>query len=135
MKTISLKDLPDIDGPYVTRLPPEPSGYMHIGHAKAALFNDYIAHHYKPGRKCNKLIVRFDDTNPSKEKQVFQDAILHDLHTLSILPDEISHSSDRFQEMYDYALDLIRAGKVLTTQPLVRATISGNRVNLRMDVI
>jgi glutamyl-tRNA synthetase len=111
MTTISLKDLPDADGPYVTRCPPEPSGYMHIGHAKAALLNGYIAHHYKPGRKGNKLIVRFDDTDPSKEKQEFQDAILHDLHTLNIYEDEITHSSDRFQDMYDYAIQLIKDGK------------------------
>jgi glutamyl-tRNA synthetase len=105
---ITLQKLPALGGPYITRFRPEPSGYMHIGHAKAAMLNDYIAHDHKPG---GKLIVRFGDTNSSKEEQEFQDAILDDLRTLNIFPDLVLHSSDRFQVMYDYALTLIRAGK------------------------
>jgi glutamyl-tRNA synthetase len=88
-------DLPHIDGPLVTRFPPEPSGYLHIGHAKAALLNDYFAHN-RPG---GTLICRFDDTNPSKESMEFQDAILEDLKMMAIIPDKISYSSDYFQEM------------------------------------
>jgi hypothetical protein len=105
---MSFKDLSALDGPQITRFPPAPSGYMHMGHAKAAMINDSIAHDHGPG---GKLIVRIDDTNPSKEKQVFQDAILDDLRTLKIFADKVSHSSDYFQVMYDYALDLIRSRK------------------------
>ncbi|KAI1172977.1 glutamyl-tRNA synthetase [Nemania sp. FL0916] len=100
-------DLPEITGPIVTRFPPEPSGYLHIGHAKAALLNDYFAH-LKPD---GKLICRFDDTNPSNERMEFQDAILHDLNLMNIVPDKITYSSDYFLPMYEYALQLIKDGK------------------------
>ncbi|TVY84574.1 putative cytoplasmic glutamate--tRNA ligase [Lachnellula suecica] len=99
-------DLPDIKGPMVTRFPPEPSGYLHIGHAKAALLNDYFAHKSK-----GTLICRFDDTNPSKESMEFQDAILEDLKMMAIIPEKTSYSSDYFQVMYEYALQLIKDGK------------------------
>lgn len=92
-------------GEVVTRFPPEPSGYLHIGHAKAALLNQYFAQAYK-----GKLIVRFDDTNPSKENVEFQDSILEDLELLGIRSDKITHSSDYFQEMYDYCVELIKNG-------------------------
>lgn len=91
----------------VTRFPPEPSGYLHIGHAKAALLNDYFAHEQHKGR----LICRFDDTNPSKEKQEFEDAIKYDLSLLGIYPDTTSFSSDYFQEMYEYCVKMITEGK------------------------
>lgn len=99
-------DLPNVDGPMVTRFPPEPSGYLHIGHAKAALLNDYFAH-----KGSGTLICRFDDTNPSKESMEFQDAILEDLKLMAIIPEKTSYSSDYFQEMYKFALQLINAGK------------------------
>ncbi|EEH39882.1 glutamyl-tRNA synthetase [Paracoccidioides lutzii Pb01] len=99
--------LQNVENGVVTRFPPEPSGYLHIGHAKAALLNDYFAHEQNKGT----LICRFDDTNPSKENQEFEDAIKHDLSLLGIYPDKTSFSSDYFQEMYEYCIQIIKAGK------------------------
>lgn len=91
----------------VTRFPPEPSGYLHIGHAKAALLNEYFAR-AKPG---GTLICRFDDTNPTNESMEFQDAIIEDLALMGIHPDKMTYSSDYFQQMYDLAIQLIKDGK------------------------
>jgi glutamyl-tRNA synthetase len=93
-------------GPLVTRFPPEPSGFLHIGHGKAIVLNEYFAHRLPGGR----LICRFDDTNPSKESMEFHNAILHDLKLLEVVPDKVSYSSDYFQDMYEYALQLIKDG-------------------------
>lgn len=79
---------------------------MHIGHAKAALLNDYFAHEKYNGT----LLLRFDDTNPSKEKMEFQDAIVKDLELMGISPDRISFTSDYFQEIYDYGIQIIKDG-------------------------
>jgi glutamyl-tRNA synthetase len=95
----------------ITRFPPEPFGYLHIGHAKAALLNDYFAHEYPNPSSRRTLICRFDDTNPSKESGEFQDSILHDLSLLGITPDRMSYSSDYFQEMYKACVKMIQDGK------------------------
>ncbi|RUS22636.1 tRNA synthetases class I, catalytic domain-containing protein [Endogone sp. FLAS-F59071] len=93
-------------GEVVTRFPPEPSGYLHIGHAKAALLNHHFAQTYG-----GKLIVRFDDTNPSKEKTEFEETIKEDLALIGVNPNEVTHTSDYFAQLYQYALQLIQAGK------------------------
>ena len=98
--------LQDTEKGVVTRFPPEPSGYLHIGHAKAALLNNYFAHEKYKGT----LILRFDDTNPSKEKEEFQESIKEDLTLLGIKADKTSHTSDFFQELYDHCLQLIKDG-------------------------
>ncbi|EQC32783.1 hypothetical protein SDRG_09754 [Saprolegnia diclina VS20] len=94
-----------IVGQVVTRFPPEPSGYLHIGHIKACLLNDYYARAYE-----GKLIVRFDDTNPSKEKDEFEQAILQDLARLNIKPDVVTYTSDSFPQITELARQLIREG-------------------------
>ncbi|GBL51446.1 glutamate-tRNA_ligase [Candidozyma auris] len=100
-------DLPNAKvGEVVIRFPPEPSGYLHIGHAKAAILNEYFAHAYK-----GKLIIRFDDTNPTKERVEFQDSIIEDLALLGIKGDKITYSSDYFDKMYELAVQLIKEGK------------------------
>ena len=93
------------DGKVVTRFPPEPSGYMHLGHVKAALINDYFAKRYN-----GKMLIRMDDTNPTKEKQDFEDAIVNDCKTLGIVPFKMSHTSDHFKVLLEYAEKLINLG-------------------------
>ncbi|RIA91589.1 glutamate-tRNA ligase [Glomus cerebriforme] len=92
-------------GKVVTRFPPEPSGYLHIGHAKAAMLNHYFAQEYK-----GKLIVRFDDTNPTKEKEEFEESIKEDLALLEIYPDQVTYTSDSFDILYQYAIKIIEKG-------------------------
>ncbi|QKF94126.1 glutamyl-tRNA synthetase [Fadolivirus algeromassiliense] len=95
--------LKDWDGKMVTRFPPEPSGYLHIGHAKAAFINYVIAKKYH-----GKMIMRFDDTNPTKESTEYENAIRDDLLKLGIVADIESHSSDFFDQILSYADYLIQ---------------------------
>ncbi|ASQ45672.1 glutamine--tRNA ligase/YqeY domain fusion protein [Legionella clemsonensis] len=90
----------------ITRFPPEPNGYLHIGHAKSICLNFGLAEEFKG--KCN---LRFDDTNPIKEEQEFVDAIMDDVKWLGFSWDELTHSSDYYQELYNYAVYLIKQGK------------------------
>ena len=90
-----------------TRFPPEPNGYLHIGHAKSILLNYGMAQEY--GGKFN---LRFDDTNPTKEKIEFVESIKEDVHWLGAdYEDRLFYASDYFQEMYDVAVRLIKKGK------------------------
>jgi glutaminyl-tRNA synthetase len=91
----------------VTRFPPEPNGYLHIGHAKSICLNFGIAEEF--GGRCH---LRFDDTNPTKEEQEYIDAIERDVRWLGFDWDKhLYHASDYFERLYDWAEDLIRAGK------------------------
>ena len=92
-------------GQVVTRFPPEPSGYLHIGHCKAALMNYHYARMYQ-----GKMILRFDDTNPMNEKIEFTENMTRDLKTLNITPDQVTHSSDYFDQIQNYAKTLIKKG-------------------------
>ncbi len=91
----------------VTRFPPEPNGYLHIGHAKSICLNFGVAQEY--GGRCH---LRFDDTNPTREEQEYIDAIERDVHWLGFdWGPHLYHASDYFDQLYDWAEYLIRAGK------------------------
>jgi glutaminyl-tRNA synthetase len=90
-----------------TRFPPEPNGYLHIGHAKSICLNFGLATQY--GGKCN---LRFDDTNPVKEEVEYVEAIIEDVRWLGVdWEDRLFYASDYFGQLYDWAVQLIRAGK------------------------
>ncbi len=94
------------DGKVVTRFPPEPNGYLHIGHAKSICLNFGIAQQYQG--VCN---LRFDDTNPAKESNEFAKAIAEDVEWLGFKwHQEIHHSSDYFEQLYTFAVELIKKG-------------------------
>jgi glutaminyl-tRNA synthetase len=90
-----------------TRFPPEPNGYLHIGHAKSIYLNFGIAADFNG--LCN---LRFDDTNPIKEEQEYIDSIIEDVRWLGFdWGDRLYYASDYFEQMYEYALQLVKAGK------------------------
>lgn len=95
-----------IDGDIITRFPPEPNGYLHIGHAKSICLNFSTASKFN-GR-CN---LRFDDTNPEKEDVEFMDAIANDVKWLGFEWAELHHASDYFDALYNYAVQLIEQGQ------------------------
>ena len=89
-----------------TRFPPEPNGYLHVGHAKAICINFILADEF--GGKTN---LRFDDTNPEKEEQEYVDSIQRDVRWLGFEWERLCYASDYFGQLYEWALQLIRAGK------------------------
>ena len=105
----------------ITRFPPEPNGYLHIGHAKSICLNFGVAEEF--GGRCH---LRFDDTNPAKEEQEYIDAIERDVRWLGFdWGKHLYHASDYFEQLYLWAEHLIRAGKAYVddqTQDEIRAT-------------
>ncbi|MCB2147577.1 MAG: glutamine--tRNA ligase/YqeY domain fusion protein [Deltaproteobacteria bacterium] len=95
------------NGRLATRFPPEPNGYLHIGHAKSICLNFGVASTYHG--TCN---LRFDDTNPTKEDVEYVDAIMEDVRWLGFdWDDRLHYASDYFEQLYDFAVQLIRKGK------------------------
>src|SRR5205809_7739165 len=93
------------NGRVATRFPPEPNGYLHIGHAKSICLNFGVAEEF--GGTCN---LRYDDTNPEKEEEEYLKLIEHDVRWLGFKPEAVLWASDYFQQMYDYAVELIKKG-------------------------
>ncbi|MDD5632142.1 MAG: glutamate--tRNA ligase family protein, partial [Methylococcales bacterium] len=89
-----------------TRFPPEPNGYLHIGHAKSICLNFGIAAEFNG--TCN---LRFDDTNPEKENIEYMEAIEKDVQWLGFEWAELHHASDYFEQLYEYAVQLIEQGQ------------------------
>jgi glutaminyl-tRNA synthetase len=94
------------NGQVQTRFPPEPNGYLHIGHAKSICLNFGLAAEF--GGKTN---LRFDDTNPEKEEQEYVDSIMKDVHWLGFDWDGLHYASDYFDQLYEWAIKLINDGK------------------------
>lgn len=90
----------------ITRFPPEPNGYLHIGHAKAVLTNYLLAKEFN-----GKMNLRFDDTNPIKEEEEFVQGIIDDIKWLGVEYNQLLFASDTFEQMYNHALALIKKGK------------------------
>jgi len=110
IRTIIAEDLKNNknEGRVHTRFPPEPNGYLHIGHAKSICLNFSIAYEH-PGGLCN---LRFDDTNPAKEEVEYIDSIQSDVRWLSFdWQRRLFYASDYFEQLYEYAVQLIKGGK------------------------
>ena len=115
IRTIVSEDLAEgrNGGRVATRFPPEPNGYLHIGHAKAICLNFGVARDY--GGTCN---LRFDDTNPVKEDVEYVDSIMADVRWLGFEWDSLHYASDYFEQLYEYAVDLIATGQGVRRQPV-----------------
>ena len=94
------------DGRVVTRFPPEPNGYLHIGHAKAICLNFGVARDY-----AGVCRLRFDDTNPAKESSEYMESIKEDVRWLGFDWDELRYASDYFEQLYGFAVDLVKKDK------------------------
>lgn len=100
----------------VTRFPPEPNGYLHVGHAKSICLNFGLAEEF--GGRCN---LRFDDTNPEKESQEYIDAIENDVRWLGFEWSNLRHTADYFEQLFDWALHLIRNGDAYVDEQSIEA--------------
>src|SRR6266436_3180374 len=128
-----------------TRFPPEPNGYLHIGHAKSINLNFGLAAEF--GGKCN---LRFDDTNPSKEETEYVDSIIEDARWLGgDWGDRLFYASDYFDQLYEWAVQLIKTGKAYVcdlsadevrkqrgtlTEPGRAADVDGHSVQENLDL-
>ncbi len=99
------------EGRLQTRFPPEPNGYLHIGHAKAICMDFGVAQKY--GGVCN---LRFDDTNPQKEDNEYVEAIKEDIQWLGFQWANIYHASDYLQQLWDFAVRQIKEGKAFVDE-------------------
>ncbi len=109
IKNIIINDIKNKknNGRVATRFPPEPNGYLHLGHAKSICLNFGIAEEFNG--TCN---LRFDDTNPEKEEQKYIDSIMEDVKWLGFdWEDRLFHASDYFEKLYEFAIELIEKGK------------------------
>jgi len=105
-KEILEKHNAETQGKIHTRFPPEPNGYLHIGHAKAMRFSFTLAEDY--GGNC---YLRFDDTNPEKECEEYINSIKNSVSWLGYKPYKVTHTSDYFDKFYNWAIQLIKMGK------------------------
>ena len=125
IKTIMIQDLESKKhDEIITRFPPEPNGYLHIGHARAVINNFELAKNF--GGKTN---LRFDDTNPGKEDVEYVNAIIEDIKWLGYEPNKVLYASDYFEEMYHRAILLIKKG-LAYVDDLSAEEISKTRGNL-----
>jgi glutaminyl-tRNA synthetase len=109
IRDIIIRDLETkkFDGRVQTRFPPEPNGYLHLGHAKSICLNFGLAAEF--GGRTN---LRFDDTNPEKEEQEYVDSIIRDVRWLGFdWDDRLFYASDYFDQLYAWAVQLVKAGK------------------------